>query len=442
MTTVEEENVQSYEQWLNSYRQESTRHTYGTAMGSFLRSVYQTDEKTDALATRYIAEARAGKRNCTRDVGDFITYAQTDKVRKSKKPLPPNTLKLYIAVTYGFLSQCCGTEIPISVRRMFNRKMPKGSRARTVEADLDKSTIRKILLHCDVRMKALILFLLSSGIRISEALQLKLDDVVLEAMPSVVHVRGEYAKEGDGYTSFLSSEAKESLVEWLKLRENYVASSAYRVHNVEHRTYRPWQRQPKLPEETAIFPMSYNAAEKAFGIALKQAGLYSKDKETGIASIHLHCFRKFFLSSTKTKIPSEIAETLVGHATYLSDSYRRYTTAQLAEFYRTAENALLVFQDTAQLESLNGEVNKKDRQITDLLAYNMQLQSKLADHESRIARWEAFTKKFMAMTPEQLTEVGNAAAQNLAEQDHAEFEGLFGKAEPVVLSKSRKKRAT
>lgn len=430
MKDVENDENYTFERWLKSYQQSATRKVYGTAVGSFLRSIYQTDEKTEALAPRYIKEVKAGKRNCTHDLGDFITFTQSGRARKNGKPLPPNTTKLYMAATYGFLSQCCGVDISIPARRMLRGKMPKGNRARTAEADLDREKLRKIFLHCDVRLKALVLLLLSSGIRIGEALQLKLDDVTLEAVPPVVHVRAECAKEKDQYTSFISSEAKEALQEWLKVREDFIRDSAYRVHNVEHRTYRPWQQQPKLPEENTIFPISYNAAGRSFGRALKRAGLHVKDKETGIHSVHIHMLRKYFLSQAKTKMPSEIAETLVGHATYLSDSYRRYTTAQLGEFYRKAESALLILQDTTQLETLNGEVNKKDAQIADLIAYNMQLQAKLANHEARIERWEAFTQRFMVMSNDRLTEIGNQVAAARVEQEITELDK-----EPLSLVK-------
>jgi hypothetical protein len=47
--------------------------------------------------------------------------------------------------------------------------MPKGRRARTIEADLTQDKLRQILLHCDCRLKALFLFFLSSGIHVGEA---------------------------------------------------------------------------------------------------------------------------------------------------------------------------------------------------------------------------------------------------------------------------------
>lgn len=436
-----EEKTQTFEQFLESYTQSATRHTYHAGINSFLKSVYQTDEKTETLASRYIKEVLAGKRDCTRDVGDFITYTQTGRAHK---PMPPSSVKLYTVATYGFLAQCCGIDIPTRVRRMLRQKMPKGGRARTIEDDLTREKLRKILHHCDIRLKALFLLLVSSGIRVGEAIQLKLDDVTLEAAPPVVHVRGEYAKEGDPYTSFISSEAKEALQEWLKVREDFIKDTAYRAHNIERRKFRPWQKQVTPPAENSLFPFTYNSAQKAFIHVLQEADLYTQDKTTGIATIHIHMLRKYFLSQIKTKIPSEVAEALVGHAGYLSDAYRRYNTQQLAEFYRKGESALFILQDTAQLEVLNGEVDKKDRQLAELVTYNQTLLAKNESLQDTISKWDAyFMEKFGKPTAQTADEMAhNLVVERLAQRTaEAQAEEDLSELLKVGTTKSPRQRA-
>ena len=372
---VVEDIQQSYTftEWLETHQSSTTRSIYHAAVGKFLKSVYQTPQSTEALATRYIKEVNAHKRDVVRDLADFVSFTQDPD--RNGKVMPPNSLELYLAATYGFLADCCGTTVSSRVKRSIRNRGPKGSHARTIEDDLTREKIRKILLHCDVRMKALVHFLVSSGVRVGEALQLKLDDVDIEASPVVVHVRGEYAKEGDSYTSFISSEAKEALQAWLRVRMEYITDNVYRSTHAQNRQYRPWRRQAKPASETNMFPFSYPSADLAFKNALKAAGLYQKDKTTGISTIHLHMFRKFFLSQSKTKIPSEVAEAMVGHAGYLSDAYRRYNTQQLAEFYRKAESALLIFQDTKPLE----ELDQRNKQFDEIVRHNQSLSAELAN---------------------------------------------------------------
>jgi integrase len=79
--------------------------------------------------------------------------------------------------------------------------------------------LRRILSHMDVKGKSLFLVLASSGMRIGEALRLKVEDVDLTSDPPKINIRGEYTKTGNPRIAFISFEARESLEEWLKNRE-------------------------------------------------------------------------------------------------------------------------------------------------------------------------------------------------------------------------------
>ncbi len=395
----------TFTEWLETYQNSSTRAAYHSGVGSFLRSVYQTDAQVRELADRYIKETRRGKRDFGRDLLDYInstqkgqTYAQKARLGKA---MPPMSLHLCLAATKNFLSYCCDIEIPNKDWRIIRNHGPKGTRARTQEADFTSDVIRRILLHCDIRLKALILVLIASGVRVGEALQLKLDDIDLEASPAVVHVRGEYAKEGDAYTSFIGGEAKGALLEWLKVRENFMAFAASRAHNSSKRKANPWRRELVPPSENSVFPFTYTSARLAFERALKAADLYVKDKSTGISTIRVHMCRKYFLSQAKTKMPSEVAEAMVGHASYLSDAYRRYNTQQLAEFYRKAEPALLIFQDSRPLEQLD----ERNRQFDEIVRHNQSLSAELANIKADQSKLQDFVMNALSqITGVNLTE--------------------------------------
>jgi integrase len=223
----EEENNTTYtfNQWQASFSNKGSRRAYFDGVRSFLSCIYQNKESTEELAERYIQETKAGKRNYVKDLVAFIgTWGDR----------PPLTLHLYLSGTKSFLLYCRDIDIPTKTQRMLRQRMPKGRRARTVEDELTRDKLRKILLHCDVRLKALILVLLSSGIRIGEALRLTTDDIVLDSNPPVIHIRGEYAKEGEPYNSFISSEAKEALLEWLPIRADFVTDNAYRIYSLKN----------------------------------------------------------------------------------------------------------------------------------------------------------------------------------------------------------------
>lgn len=74
-------------------------------------------------------------------------------------------------------------------RRLKGRR--KGSRALMLDKVPSNATLRRILSHMDVKGRALFLVLASSGMRIGEALKLKLGDLDLNGEPAKIYIRGE-----------------------------------------------------------------------------------------------------------------------------------------------------------------------------------------------------------------------------------------------------------
>lgn len=62
-------------------------------------------------------------------------------------------------------------------------------------------------------MRALIYTLLSSGMRIGEALSIKVGDVNLKEEPASIAIKAEYSKTRAGRVAYISDEAKEALEE-------------------------------------------------------------------------------------------------------------------------------------------------------------------------------------------------------------------------------------
>ena len=108
------------------------------------------------------------------------------------------------------------------------------------------------------------MLLAAIGIRVGEALQLKLDDLNLDSDSSEVYVRGEYTKSGDRYPTFLTAEAKEAMIEWLKVRQAYLESSANGSRGLA---------KTKRLNDNRIFPFSLTVAEQMKEF-YKKAGPY------------------------------------------------------------------------------------------------------------------------------------------------------------------------
>ena len=237
-------------------------------------------------------------------------------------------------------------------------------------------------MHTDVKGKALILTLASSGMRIGECLQVKLSDVDLSDNPARIVVRGEITKTGDTRTVFISREAKEALKEWLKVREAYLKSAANRNKGLGN---------SKPVEDDRLFPFSYNTANEMWENALRKAGLLDRDSSTGWNRYRIHGLRKFFRSQLALACPVEIVEALMGHEGYLTEAYRRYTLKQMAEYYRKAEHLVTVQmpKEIAEIESeFWQELDRNRKLIEDLIIENRELRGKNEELEKRLGRIE------------------------------------------------------
>ena len=82
-----------------------------------------------------------------------------------------------------------------------------------------------MLLHGDIKDKALFLFLSTSGTRIDECLKITIPMVDLKHDPVMIKLPGTITKTGDPRITFISNEAKYYLLSWLKIREKYIKSA-------------------------------------------------------------------------------------------------------------------------------------------------------------------------------------------------------------------------
>ena len=367
-------------EWLATYAKKNTRRVFLAGVKHFLVSVYGEAENLEAAAAQYIGECKSGLRDWFKDL---LKYAADLHGR------PPKSARAFMTGAKSWLEYCLDVELTRKQSRLIQGRLPKGSKARTEEAELSRETLRKILAHADVKARALFLFLASSGIRIGEALRLRLEDVNLNMDPPMVTVRGEYTKSGDTYLSFISSEAREALEQWLRVRTSYIHSAANRGRGLG---------KTKRVEDPRLFPFSQGVAEQMWYTAIEKAGLNMKDEATGRYKLHLHMLRKWFLSQAKIAAPENVVEAWAGHSGYLDDAYRRYTRQQLAELYRKAEPYLLIhvpsdiheLQTKTQqdIEELREQIADLTRKLTDANALALKFMTENAELKQRLQALE------------------------------------------------------
>jgi len=349
--------------YLKQYSSENTIRSYQSGLKTFFEVVYGKREPLEELAERYFNENRAHEE----DVQDFLVHL---------KGYPPMTVNQKLTSVRVFLVEN-GVELSQRFWKRLRGRV-KGSRAVTIDKVPSNEELRKIMMHLPVQGRALYLALSSSGMRIGEALQTKLDDLDLESNPARVTIQGEYTKTGNPRRAFVSREAKEAIGEWLKVRESYLEAAAAKSH-----------LHGKDASDSRFFPFEAPTAYKMWHNALRKAGLGKRDKRTNHHKIHPHVLRKFFRTRLGAVIPVDVVEALMGHEGYLTEVYRRYSVEDLAKFYKQGEHALLVFTESGEITKLRKEVQEqKDKLqalVNGLAVENMQLKDQMKQQDEKIA---------------------------------------------------------
>jgi integrase len=238
--------------------------------------------------------------------------------------------------------------------------------------------VRRIVSHAPgARLKALILILASSGIRVGEAVNLKVGNFDFDSKPTKVMV-GPFTKTRQQRVTFITEEATNALKDYLGGRINDRNSPVF---------LRPDGQ-----------PVTKTALRKQAMRVIEKAGLMRKRTEDSYTNeIHVHCFRKFFKTRlTNAQMPDPTVEMLLGHMNQNDRSYFRATDEELAEAYTKSESALTIFsvepkglsdkldwvkeKHDLEIEKLRQEKEEQTKRQEDRIR---ELESKLAINKER-----------------------------------------------------------
>lgn len=241
---------------------------------------------------------------------------------------------------------------------------------------------RNVYHHLTPQMKPLFQVLLSSGMRINEALKVRLKNVDLTKDPARIYIPKEDTKTNTARTVFISSEAKILLQDqWIPGLDGYYRSarlkSGFEIKgSKKERNVQREELKKNLPKNDRLFPMTEANFRHALMRACKKAGL-----NQGIRyEHHVHSIRK----STRTLLGAQkyhdLGEYQLGHATGMDTHYVRLSVEQAAPIYREAERYLTLGDTLKRIETARD--------------------TKVADLEARIKENEQVQAEMMALIRE------------------------------------------
>jgi integrase len=297
----------------------------------------ENDHELENQAKRYLEDNRSYQD----DINNFMEH--------EKEKSNAYTIRIQLSVIRTFFMEN-DIELPQRFWKGLNKRI-KGTRAVTQDKIPTPSELKSILGYMPKWGKAYFLLLATSGMRPNEALQLKLNDIELDKNPPKILLRAGYTKTGNSRFTFISSEAKEALIDYLKVRNS---------------------------QDERIFPYGYIDIYKLWRSATKGNGLRQSDPQSGHQLLHPYTLRKFFrtnLGAVSNIIPVDVIEALMGHEQYLRDVYKKYSDEQIADLYLKSEHAILIFSS----EELIKDEMRLQNKLENLVHENQEFKRKISE---------------------------------------------------------------
>ena len=193
--------------------------------------------------------------------------------------------------------------------------------------------LKAIMSNASPQRRALYYVLVSSGMRLGEALTLTKNNLFLNESPVKVKLFAENTKTNEERETYLSSEAIEKLKPFLENLEG----------------------DERIFKGTGDLSEDVVREDKIFGYLREKLGYAEKYKGSIRYKVRIHGFRSYFHTKASQKHSTEYANSLDGHTGYLQQYYA-LTPERRAEMYRELEPELLI----ESVKIHNDEVKDKE----------------------------------------------------------------------------------
>lgn len=197
---------------------------------------------------------------------------------------------------------------------------------------LTQDEIKLILETAGRKKKALYLMMLSSGLRVGEAIQLKRSDLELIDSNFMIRVRASTTKTQNGRTTFMNKEATRLVIPFWKMIDDDALIFAS-------------NKDPILAKSAEH--VRFNDYRKKTGLTRKYDG--PKDSINRF-QISLHSFRAFFITKVSRHDPN-LAKRLAGQKSYL-DTYDRLESKEKLAIYKKIEPNLYIYEQKPESEEI------------------------------------------------------------------------------------------
>lgn len=286
----------------------------------------------------------------------------------------PKTVHNYITPVKMFLEH---HEIDIPVKFWRNLKgrdkTSKRVERKSKKHILTKEEMRKLLSHASIKYRAIILTACTSGLRREEIINITLDDIDLRYDCPRIRIRPEVAKNGQEGFTYCSPEAKESIQEYLKIREQEKLLDA-KMRKA---------RYNDTSERKELFLCSYDRLGRSFTKLVDTSGLTEMNENllSNRRTITFHTLRNYFITNFSKSNP-DYAKVFANQRTDLERTYWEISKEEADEIYAKGVSHLFVFKEdvtSKKVKELEEKQDAKDKQLEELEQKYKELERKYAE---------------------------------------------------------------
>ena len=352
-------------------KSKSTYETYSISL-SYFQTFLSESEYHDHNVETILAPLIEGKINVYKLLDKFVGFL-VDGDRK----LSYRSIYVYIAGVKSYLEY---NDVDISPNK-FKKMVTLPSKQKRNKQPIDAEDIRTILSSCtNVRLKALLFVLASSGMRVGEALSLRNSDVTFVESPTKIYIRAENTKTKQERDVYVSDEASRELKRFIDSR--YDAKEEYRKYP-NHLIF------PKrsIKRETVNIRMLYVRVHDQFTKLLEKVDMDKRNDGQLRRKVTFHSLRTFVKSTIATHTNTDFSEFYLGH------SYSTYWNVKENEIKQLYLKCMkyLTFLDFSLVESIGkdfeSKLEERDKEIDQMkIEHKKELQELKQDMESRFKK--------------------------------------------------------
>ena len=223
-----------------------------------------------------------------------------------------------------------------------------------IKKPMTRDHVKKLLERCWDRQRALILTLVSSGMRVGEAIQIRVRDVDTTKHPTRIFLRAETTKGREDAFAFISDEATEKLLPLLegKRETDYVFTEDYKPLKSVH---------VKITQFTKL--------RSRCGLNEKQNGSDNR------YVVHLHGTRGVFYTEALEVLGEGKAHAMIRHHGYI-DTYYQKDVDKMADDYLKIMPRVTI-SDDARIEYSEENTKRVEQKIKSMEEDYQRMQRKL-----------------------------------------------------------------